>query len=137
VTQSIRSAFTPAIYEFAIQSIRDWAVVSQHEEWAYRRYRHTTTLDQNAAGLSNVTPTADVLMFVFNRERKSGVLRLLASDDSTADRLNGSMEPSLAWPPLRPSGPGAWETTIPFTGDNPSGERTFVIVGLFGFASFL
>jgi hypothetical protein len=135
--QDVVHALTTADASSAVTGVRDWAIVSGHEEWAYRRYRHTTTLDRNAAGLTNVTPTADVLMFFLNSDRKSGVLRLLASDERTADRLNRSMEAALAWQPLQPSGPSAWETTIRFTGDDASGQRTFVIFGLFGFATFL
>jgi hypothetical protein len=103
--QGVAQGLTAEDRSNAAIPFRDSTTVGGHEEWAYRRYRHNTTLDRNAAGLSNVTPTPDVLMFCLNGERKSGVLRLLASDDSTTDRLNGSVEPALAWPPLQASGP--------------------------------
>jgi hypothetical protein len=84
-----------------------------------------------------VTPTADALMFFMNRDRKTGILRLLASDGSTADRLNKTMAASNTWTLLKPSGPGIWEAAIPFSGDEASSERMFIIVGLLGFAVYL
>lgn len=137
VLQRIAKGLTGADPSSAVPDIQDWAAIAAREEWAYRRYRHAGVVDRNAAGLTNVTATADALIFYLSSDRKSGVLRLLASDASTVERLNRSMEKSLEWPPLKPSGPGVWETVVRFTGDDASGQRVFVIFGLLGFATFL
>jgi hypothetical protein len=121
-----------------LSEIREWKSVSQHEVWGYRRYRHTGIADPMAAGVADVTSSAEALIFLLNSDKKAGVLRLLASDDSTAEKMNAGMAKArVAWTPLKPSGAGAWETTIPFSGDEQSADRTFVVVGLFGFPVYL
>ena len=117
--------------------IRGWQPVSQHELWGYRRYRHTGVADRMAAGMADVTPSAEALIFFLDSNRK-GVLRLLASDSGTPDKINAAMTNArVSWPPLKPSGPGAWESTISFSGDEQSADRTFIVVGLLGFPVYL
>jgi len=118
--------------------IREWESVSRHEVWGYRRYRHAKIVDPMAAGMADVTSSAEALIFLLNSDKKAGVLRLLASDDSTAEKMNAQMaKAKIEWTPLKPSGRGAWETTIPFSGDEQSADRTFIVVGLFGFPVYL
>lgn len=118
--------------------IRDWKLVSQHDYWGYRRYRHTRAVDPEAAGTADITPSAEALTFFVDPKQKTGVLRLLASDDSAAEKLNAAMTTArIEFPPFKPSGSGAWETMIPFAGDQKTGERMFITMGLFGFAVYL
>ena len=121
-----------------LSEIREWESVSQQEVWGYRRYRHTGIVDTMAAGMADVTPGAEALIFFLNSDKRTAVLRLLASDDSTTEKINAEMaKANIAWPPLKPSGPGTWETTISFSGDENSADRTFIVVGLFGFPVYL
>lgn len=118
--------------------IPDWATLSQYEEWGYRKYRHTGTISRDAAGLTDITPSSDTLVFFVNSDKRTGVLRLTASDKSAADQINAGMTAAkIAWLPLKPSGARTWETTIPFSGDEASADRTFIVAGLFGFAVYL
>ncbi len=110
----------------------EWASVVQHEVWGYRRYRRTET-NRVAAGTSDVTSTAKALIFFFDSAKKTGVLRLLASDDSTAERINAEAR----LPPLKPIGSGVWETTIPLMGDAATSERMGAMMWLFGFGLYL
>lgn len=129
----ISSQNTPTLAD-----VRDWRLVSQHDYWSYRRYRHTGVVDRMAAGMSDVTPSAEALTFFVDPKQKTGVLRLLASDDSAAEKLNAAMTKArAALPPLKPSGTGAWESMVPFAGDQHTGERMFDVMGLFGFAIYL
>lgn len=120
-----------------LAGIREWESVSGHKLWAYRRYHHTAIVDPMAAGMTAVTPGAEALMFFLTSDKK-GVLRLLASDETTPEKMNTEMTKArIEWPPLKPSGPGAWETTIPFSSDEQSADRTFAVVALFGFPVYL
>ena len=121
-----------------LSEVRQWDVVRQHELWGYRRYQHNRIIDRMAAGMGDMTPTAEALIFFVSSDKKGGVLRLLASDDTTASKINAGMRNRrYTWPPLKPSGVGAWETTIPFSGDETSSDLTFIVAGWFGFAVYL
>ena len=80
-----------------------------------------------------MTPTAKSLLFFADSEKKLGVIRLLASDDSTAQKINSR----AMLPPLTPIGSGAWESKILLLGDEKSSEQMFVTMGLFGFGLYL
>jgi hypothetical protein len=121
-----------------LADIPDWKLVSQHDYWGYRRYRHSGVVNREAAGMSDVTPSAEALIFLVDMQTKVGVLRLLASDDSTQEKINAAMTKArAALPPLKPSSAGAWETIIPLAGDEKTGERMFDVMGLFGFGLYL
>jgi hypothetical protein len=118
--------------------IPDWGALSQHDEWAYRKYRHAGIINADAAGMTDVTSSADALVFYFNSDKRTGVFQLIASDKSTAEHINArSTSSKMAWPPLKQIGARKWEATIPFSGDEASAERIFVVVGLFGFPIYL
>lgn len=119
--------------------IPEWGTLSQHGEWAYRKYRYIEIVDPpSAAGMTDVTSSADSLIFYFNSDNRTGVLQLIASDKSTAERFNTSNTSSkIAWPPLKQTGAREWETMIPLAGDDASAESIFVVVGLFGFPVYL
>ena len=121
-----------------LAGIREWDTVRQHDIWGYRRYRHSGITDPVAAGMSDVTPAAESLIFFVDADKKVGVLRLLASDNSTADKINSAMASARSvFPPLKTSGGGASETMIPFAGDEATSERMFMVMGLFGFGIYL
>jgi hypothetical protein len=118
--------------------IPEWGTLSQHGEWAYRKYRHIGIIDPVAAGMTDVTSSADALVFYFNSNKRTGVFQLIASDKSTAENFNArSTSEKMAWPPLKQIGAREWEATIPFSGDDASANRIFVVVGLFGFPVYL
>jgi hypothetical protein len=118
--------------------IREWASVSKHEVWGYRRYRHVGIADPMAAGMADVTGSAEELIFFVQPDHKTLVLQLFAEDQGTAERINAGMTKArIAWSPLGPSGTGSWDSTIRLSGDENSAELTFIVVGLFGFAVYL
>jgi hypothetical protein len=80
-----------------------------------------------------VTPSAEALVFFLDSQNKACVLRLVASDDSSTEKIN-------TWgvfPPLRLTSAGTWETTIPLANDEQTSDRMFYVFGLFGFAIYL
>ena len=132
LVSSEKSVPTPA-------GIRDWKLISSHDYWGYRHYRHTGVPGEGvASGASDVTPSAENMIFFADLKQRTGVLRLLAADDTATDKLNASMaKAKAALPRLKPSGRGAWEAAISFTGDQATVERMFDVMGLFGFAVYL
>jgi hypothetical protein len=120
----------------ALNSIHDWASLSQHDVWGYRRYRHIGVVDRMAAGMADVGSSAEALAFFLDHNQKAIVLRLYLnppSDERTVTMMNSR----ATFPPLKPSGRGMWEATIPLSGNEESFERTFIVVGLFGFPVYL
>lgn len=116
-----------------LSRIREWELVSQHKLWGYRRYRHTGIVAGDASGMRDVTPSAEALLFFLDSKKKTCMLRLLASDSSTTEKINTW----AVFPPLRSSGPGTWETTIPLANDEQTSDRMFYVFGLFGFPVYL
>jgi len=119
----------------APNDLRDWATVSSHEVWGYRRYRHEEVMNREAAGLSFVSPGANSLIFFADLDKKSATIRLLCSieDESTATKINDR----AMLPPLKSSGPEMWETMVPLSGDEESFERIFAVMDLFGFGVYI
>jgi hypothetical protein len=116
----------------------EWHEVSQQEVWGYRRYRHIGVTDKVAAGMADITSSAQTLLFFADPKKKIGVLRLLAADASTADKMNSGMTKNhAALPALKQSGPQAWELSIDLIGDQKSSEQMFDVMTLFGFGIYL
>jgi hypothetical protein len=112
--------------------IYDWDSLSQYDLWGYRHYRHKD-LDKNAAGTSDVTATATALLFVVDANKKSAVLRLLASDGTTAEKMNASGK----LPKLKPSDASSWQTTISLANNQGTVEQVLALMWLFGFGVYL
>ena len=83
--------------------------------------------------MTDVTPGAQALIFFFDSEKKSGVLRLLATDDSTAEKMNAAAK----LPALRPVSSGVWESIIPLSGNGATSEQMIATMWLFGFGLYL
>ncbi|HEX4310138.1 MAG TPA: hypothetical protein VHZ25_08920 [Acidobacteriaceae bacterium] len=115
-----------------LDGIPDWATLSQHEVWGYRRYRHTEE-NKTAAGTSEVTPEAQALSFFADPKQKTGVLRLFSSTASTSDKMNATG----TIPPFKAVGSGVWQTTIPLTEDQKTSEQMFVVMSWFGFGVYV
>jgi hypothetical protein len=116
-----------------LSGFRDWESISQHDLWGYRRYRHNEVHDKEAAGTTVVTSTAKSLSFFADADKKTVVLRLFASDGSTAEKMNARK----ALPLLKSVGEGSWEATIPLSDDEASVERVLIAMWLFGFGVYL
>jgi hypothetical protein len=116
-----------------VRELRDWENISQHAVWGYRRYRQAEANHKDAAGLTDVTPTAQALIFYFDSEKKSGVLRLLATDDSTAEKMNAAAK----LPALKPISSDLWQTSIPLSSNETSSEQMVAAMWLFGFGLYL
>jgi hypothetical protein len=115
--------------------IRDWASVSQHDVWGYRRYRHTGIANRDAAGMTNVTPGAEALIFFLFPPKKAAVLELVNSP--TDQRTASNMNAAARLPPLRSTSSGVWETTIQLSGNQETSERMVAMMWLFGFGLYL
>jgi hypothetical protein len=90
-----------------VTDLRDWGAVSRHGVWAYRRYRHSGVVSPMAAGMADVTSTAEAIVFFVNSDTKSGVVRIISSDNTTAEKINaGETRSGAAWPPLTGAGRG-------------------------------
>jgi hypothetical protein len=124
---------SPSLAASMPRGVPNWESLSQHDVWGYRRYRQTEISYRDAAGMTDVTPTAEALYFFVDSEKKVGVLRLLASDYSTAKRMNARAK----LPSLEPVGSGAWETNIPLMGTEASSEQMLATMWLFGRGLYL
>lgn len=113
--------------------LSDWQSLSQHDLWGYRRYPHDEAHDKNAAGTTDVTSTATSLLFFVDAGKKAAVLRLFASDGTTAVKMNAAGKLPL----LKPVGSNSWETNISLSGDEASVERVLVAMWLFGFGIYM
>jgi hypothetical protein len=120
-------------HALSLSGIRDWESISQHEVWGYRTYRHNEGENKDAAGTLSVMPDAQALAFFFDAKQKAGVLRLFSPTAGTADKMNGTNLLSS----FKATGSGAWETTIPLTGDQKSSDQMFVVMSWFGFGVYL
>jgi len=113
----------------------DWKIVSTHEYWGYRRYRHDGVEYESAA---EVTPSARALNFFVDLEKEAGILRLVADDGSTAAKWNAKFStdnPEYGLPPLKRLSAKVWQTEIPLASDERvTLGRLFLIVQLFGFS---
>lgn len=118
-----------------VPKVRDWDSISQHALWGYRRYQQTTVNDRDAdaAGLTDVSPSAQALVFFLDSENKSGILRLLATDDSTAEKINAAAKLPL----LKKVSSDVWQTTIGLRANETSSEQMVVTMWLFGFGLYL
>src|SRR5258708_10230866 len=113
--------------------IPDWKSLSKHDLWGYRRYRLNEVHNKEAAGTTVVTSTATSLSFFADAGKKVVVLRLFASDGSTAEKMNAHMR----LPPFKSVDKGSWETTIPLSDDEASVEQVLIAMWLFGFGIYL
>lgn len=115
------------------KGIPNWQSLSQHDLWGYRRYRHGEVQDKNAAGTNDVTSTAIALLFSVDASKKNAVLRLLASDGSTAEKMNAAGKLSQ----LKPVDAGSWETNVSLADNGETAEKVLAAMWLFGFGIYL
>jgi hypothetical protein len=132
VAETLRSSEKSPI----LAEIRQWGSVVRHEMWAYRRYRHSGSVDRIAAGMEDVTPGAEALILLVDFKKRVCMLRLLLGAPGD-ERTPAKMNARATLPQLGPGGPGIWQATISLAGDEKTFERMFVIMGLFGFAVYL
>ncbi len=116
-----------------LNGVHDWESISKRDVWGYRRYRQTEVTHRDAAGMTDVTPTAEALVFFLDSKEKAGVLRLVASDGSTAEKINAAKK----LPSLKLLRAGIWETRIPLSGSEAPSEEMLGTLWLFGFGLYL
>lgn len=115
--------------------IRDWGIVSEHEVWGYRRYRHADVIDRTAAGMAYVTPEAQALIFMFDREKNSFTLRLFCvpGQERTTANINATgLFGRLHW-----LSEGVSERTVPLAGDLETLERLGAVMSMLGFGAYI
>jgi hypothetical protein len=118
-----------------LAGIRDWKLISQHNLWGYRRYRHGGIVDPEAAGTHLVPESASALIFFVDLDKQAGALRLLSSpkDEKIVARLSEPMK----LPRFENRGSGVWESRILLGGNEESFYRLGAIMDLFGFGSYV
>lgn len=115
----------------------EWSSISRHEIWGFRRYEPAAMVHSDAAGTADVTSTAQALTFFVDVKTQIAVVRLSAVDNSTAEKVNASMERAkAALQRFKQSGTGTWETTIPLVHGQTAPEAIFDAMGLFGFGIY-
>jgi len=118
-----------------LNRIRGWGSLSELKVWGYRRYRHTGVADPDAAGMVDVTPGNEALIFSVDVGKRAASLRLLgaAGDNHTPQKWNAV----ALLPRFHMIGPGIWEANIPLSGDDRTMENLFGVMVLMGFGIYL
>jgi hypothetical protein len=118
------------------EGVRNWSSLSRHDVWGYRRYAHASVTDRMAAGMADIGPGAEALAFFLDLHRKAIAVRLYLNPP-TDERTVAMINSQATLPPLHPTGSGVWETDILLSGNEQALERTFIVIGLFGFAVYV
>jgi hypothetical protein len=113
----------------------DWAELLRHEMWGYRRYRLGDANNKMAAGIEDVPPNAEALMFFVDAKKSTIALRLVLKDRTDVSSV-AKLYSKHRMPAPTSSRGGAWETEIPLSDDDESFGRTFSINILFGFGVY-
>ncbi len=113
----------------AAHDVPEWESSGRRALWGYRRYRQDESEDTDSVGLTDVTPGARALSFYLDSEGVAGVLRLLAADGGTAERMNANGR----LPGLKRVSSDAWQTRISLSGAGASPEQMLFVMWLFGF----
>jgi len=118
-----------------LNRIPGWGSLSELEVWGYRRYRHTSVPNPVAAGMAEVTPGNEALIFSVDVGKRAASLRLLgaAGDNHTPQKWNAV----ALLPRFHMIGPGIWEANIPLSGDDRTMENLFGVMVLLGFGIYL
>lgn len=114
--------------------IPEWDSVTEHSLWGYRRYRHNNVADKMAAGMSDIGPDVDALVFLVNLEKRVCTVKLASSEvyGTTPEKLN-----SLNFiPRFRPVARRLWRSSYTFF-DEYTQERTLFMMDLLGFGSYV
>jgi hypothetical protein len=114
----------------------DWANLTKHEIWGYRRYRHGGYPDPTAAGTEDVTPDAECLAFFVNPERRAAVLHMRSTTGETIKAWERNPRLKRLLPPFKAVGRGIFETNIPLA-DAQAPEQLFVVMALFGLGVYV
>ena len=114
-------------------STRELYLADKHVLWGYRQYRPAQ--DPTAAGTIGVTSSATALIIFLDEEKRTLVLRLLASpsDQDNVSKLTLKSN----FPSLSPVDTGVWETSIRINDDQETNERLFFVMWRFGFGAYI
>jgi hypothetical protein len=103
-------------------------VVGKYRLWGFRRARRDAAVDRDL----QLPAAVESLLLLVDVNAKKGVVRMESvAPEQTPPLLSADL------PPFTRTGPKVWEAVVPLTGDEKSLDRTFVVVGLLGFAVFL
>jgi len=119
-----------------VKVIRDWNILSAYTIWAYRSLNHPRLAGKPGYLAEYATAGAEALIFCVDPEKKSATLMLFLSVPKD-ERTPAAIDAKYRLPKLQTTALGRWETKIPFRDDEESNERLFIIMGMFGFATFL
>jgi hypothetical protein len=126
----------PITKEEHAKAINKWEGLLEHEMWGFRQYRQAGVQNRMASGMDDVPPGAESLMFYLDARNQTVIVRLNV-DDSTSEFAVAKLYSSNRLPPPRTSGSGAWKVAMPLSGNQESSDRTFILMGMFGFAVYL
>jgi hypothetical protein len=129
--QNLASPKDPAM----VVPIGDWKLISQHNLWGYRRYRHGGIVDPEAAGSHLVPESASALIFFVDLDKQVGALRLLSSPKD--EKIVAKLSEPMKLPTFENRGSGVWESRIPLGANEESFYRLGAIMDLFGFGTYV
>lgn len=120
---------SPGLQNLELNRTRDWKLISQHDLWGYRSYRHAGIPDRSAAGLQDVSAEAQNLILMVDFEKNTSLIRLYCEvgKEQTPARLN---QRGLRF---REREMGIWDMKLTLRDDEESFERIFHVMSLFGF----
>jgi len=137
IKAAVDSLQSPATNSSDATWSRDGKLVSGHNVWAFRHYRHVGDGNRDAAGMSDVPPGAEALLYFIDEAKMSSTLMLIGTSSDTSASIHlGRGTSSL--PPLKPflERKGCWETSFPLSGDSESNDRMLTVMGFFGFGIY-
>jgi hypothetical protein len=116
-----------------LAAIPDWEILGRHEIWAHRNLRRDGIIDEEAAGLSFVTPDVKALSFFVDFEKQDSFIRILSSDGKEEPRLTRAGDP----PSLNHLSEGIWEAMIPFSENHNEYSPLLLVLDRFGFGVYI
>lgn len=112
-----------------------WSFVDGRIFWGYRKYRHESISEPQAAGTSTIPPTAQVLLLSVDFNTKAATLRL--TDPSSDEAAMTAITDPMNLPRFARQDQKDWQARVPLAGDQTSLERLASIMALFGFGAYV
>lgn len=129
-----------------LSGIRDWAILSQHEYWGYRRVRHDGVVEKDAARLELTMPSAETVIMFADIKKKTATVRVLGVHANEIVEMmkqrNEQQREALKRLGMRPFAPPykfkatdarTLEETFSLSGGEQSEGEIINSMGLFGF----
>ena len=129
-----------------LSGIRDWAILSQHEYWGYRRVRHDGVVEKDAVHLEFTIPGAETVIMFADIKKKTATVRVLGLHANEIVEMmkqrNEQQQEAMKRLGMRPFAPPykfkatdarTLEETFSLSGSEQSEGEIINSMGLFGF----